>query len=115
MKTIKDFKLDGKKVIIRVDFNVPIKDSKITDDNRIIMSLETIKYAVENNAKVILLSHLGRIKTEEDKLVNDLKIVVPRLEELLNQKVIFSSVTRGKELEEKIDNMNNKGGKQLEK
>lgn len=108
MKTIKDFKLDGKKVIIRVDFNVPIKDSKITDDNRIIMSLETIKYAVENNAKVILLSHLGRIKTEEDKLVNDLKIVVPRLEELLNQKVIFSSVTRGKELEEKIDNMNNK-------
>ena len=108
MKTIRDFNLDNKKVIIRVDFNVPIKDGKITDDNRIKMSLETIKYAIEQNAKVILLSHLGRIKTEEDKLKNNLNIVVPKLEELLNQKVIFSSTTRGKELEDKISNMKNK-------
>ena len=94
--------------MIRVDFNVPIKDGKITDDNRIKMSLETIKYAIEKNAKVILLSHLGRVKTEEDKVKNNLNIVVPRLEELLNQKVIFSNVTRGIELEEKITNMKNK-------
>ena len=108
MKTIRDFDLNNKKVMIRVDFNVPIKDGKITDDNRIKMSLETIKYAIEKNAKVILLSHLGRVKTEEDKVKNNLNIVVPRLEELLNQKVIFSNVTRGIELEEKITNMKNK-------
>ena len=108
MKTIRDFDLNNKKVMIRVDFNVPIKDGKITDDNRIKMSLETIKYAIEKNAKVILLSHLGRVKTEEDKVKNNLNIVVPRLEELLNQKVIFSNVTRGMELEEKISNMKNK-------
>lgn len=108
MKTIRDFDLNNKKVMIRVDFNVPIKDGKITDDNRIKKSLETIKYAIEKNAKVILLSHLGRVKNEEDKVKNNLNIVVPRLEELLNQKVIFSNVTRGIELEEKITNMKNK-------
>ena len=95
MKTIRDFDLNGKKVTIRVDFNVPIKDGNITDDNRIKMSLETINYAIEKNAKVILMSHLGRVKIEEDKIKKDLKIIVSRLEELLNQKVIFSSSTRG--------------------
>ena len=60
-KTIRDYDLEDKKVIIRCDFNVPIKDNKITDDNRIKMSLETIKYAIDNNAKVILMSHLGRV------------------------------------------------------
>ena len=57
-KTIKDFDLNNKKVIIRVDFNVPIKDGKILDDNRIRASLKTIKYAIDNGAKVILMSHL---------------------------------------------------------
>ena len=57
--SIRDFDLSNKKVIIRVDFNVPMKDGKITDDNRIRMSLKTINYAIENNAKVILMSHLG--------------------------------------------------------
>ena len=70
MKTIRDFDLNNKKVLIRVDFNVPIKDGIIEDDKRIISSLDTIKYAIDNNAKVILLSHLGRIKNEEDKLKN---------------------------------------------
>ena len=65
-KTIKDYNLENKKVIIRCDFNVPIKDGKIVDDNRIKESLETIKYAMDNNAKVILLSHLGRIKDISD-------------------------------------------------
>ena len=61
-KSIKDFDLKDKKVIIRVDFNVPMKDGEILDDNRIKSSLKTINYAIDNNAKVILLSHLGRVK-----------------------------------------------------
>ena len=64
-KTIKDSKLDNKKVIIRCDFNVPIQNGKIIDDSRIKESLETINYAIHQNAKVILLSHLGRIKKKE--------------------------------------------------
>ena len=104
-KTIEDFKLENKKVIIRVDFNVPIKDNKILDDNRIVMSLKTIKYAIENNAKVILMSHLGRVKNVSDKENNSLKIVAERLSELLNSEVKFVSQTRGKELESAIDNL----------
>ena len=69
-KTIRDYDLNGKKVIIRVDFNVPIKDGVIKDDNRIRESLKTINYAIDNNAKVILLSHLGRIKEESDLAKN---------------------------------------------
>ena len=105
-KTIKDYDLKDKKVIIRVDFNVPIKDGIITDDNRIKESLKTINYAIDNGAKVILLSHLGRIKTEEDKLKNTLKPVSIRLSELLNKEVKFVSSTRGQELEETINTMN---------
>lgn len=104
-KTIKDFDLNNKKVIIRVDFNVPIKDNKILDDNRIVMSLKTIKYAIENNAKVILMSHLGRIKEVSDKEKNSLKIVAKRLSELLNQDVIFVDVTRGEKLEKAIEGL----------
>ena len=105
MKTIKDFDLNNKKVIIRVDFNVPIKDGIITDDTRIKESLKTIKYAIDNNAKVILMSHLGRIKEENDKLKNTLKPVSVRLSELLNKEVTFVPNTRGEELEEKINNL----------
>ena len=106
-KTIKDFDLNGKKVIIRVDFNVPIKDGKILDDTRIKESLKTINYAIENNAKVILMSHLGRVKKEEDKKENSLKIVSERLGELLNKNVIFISETKGELLENSISDMNN--------
>lgn len=106
-KTIRDFDLNGKKVLIRVDFNVPIKDGVITDDNRIKESLETINYAISSNAKVILLSHLGRIKTEEDKVKNSLLPISKRLGELLNKEVIFINDTRGAELEDKINSMNN--------
>lgn len=107
MKTIKDFDLNNKKVIIRVDFNVPIKDGIITDDTRIKESLKTINYAIENNAKVILMSHLGRIKEESDKVKNTLKPVSIRLSELLNKEVIFIPSTRGTELENAINNLNN--------
>ena len=79
MKTIRDFDLNNKKVIIRVDFNVPMKNGVITDDTRIKESLETINYAINNNAKVILLSHLGRIKEENDLEKNNLYPVAIRL------------------------------------
>lgn len=104
-KTIKDYDLSGKKVIIRVDFNVPIKDGEITDDNRIKASLETINYAINNNAKVILMSHLGRIKTEEDKIKNTLEPVALRLSELLDKEIIFVDETRGKILEDAISEL----------
>lgn len=105
-KTIRDYDLNGKKVIIRADFNVPIRDGKIIDDTRIKESLPTIQYALQNNAKIILMSHLGRIKTEEDKVKNSLKCVAVRLSELLSKKVLFVDETRGKKLETTIDNMN---------
>lgn len=104
-KSIRDFDLNNKRVIIRVDFNVPIKDNKILDDNRIVMSLKTIKYALDNSAKVILMSHLGRVKEESDKNSKSLKIVSERLSELLNQKVIFINNTRGSELEKSIKDL----------
>ncbi|MDD2435397.1 MAG: phosphoglycerate kinase [Bacilli bacterium] len=104
-KTIRDFDLKDKKVIIRVDFNVPIKDGLITDDNRVVESLETINYAINNSAKVILMSHLGRVKEESDKAKNTLKLVSLRLSELLNKEVIFIPQTRGIELEKAISNL----------
>ena len=106
-KTIRDYELEGKKVIIRVDFNVPIKDGEILDDNRIKQSLETIEYAIEKNAKIILLSHLGRVKTIEDKESNTLEPVALRLSELLDKEIIFVTETRGELLENEINNMKN--------
>lgn len=105
-KSIKDFDLYNKKVIIRVDFNVPIKDGVIQDDNRIVMSLETISYAIKQGAKVILMSHLGRVKEENDKLKNSLEVVANRLSELLNRSVLFSKSTHGEELENMVNNLN---------
>ncbi len=104
-KCITDFDLNNKKVIIRVDFNVPIKNGQIEDDNRIKESLKTIKYAIDNNAKVILLSHLGRIKEETDLEKNDLAPVAIRLSELLFKPVKFISQTRGEEVETAINEM----------
>lgn len=104
-KSIKDFDLDNKKVIIRVDFNVPIKDGNITDDNRIKESLKTIQYAIDNNAKVILMSHLGRVKEEQDLEKNTLEPVALRLSELLDKDIVFVDMTRGKELEDAINEM----------
>ena len=105
MKTIKDLKLEGKKVIIRCDFNVPIKDGKIVDDTRIKGALETIKYCLDRDCKVILLSHLGRVKEEADLKKNDLSVVASRLAELLKQDILFSEETRGEELEDTINSM----------
>ena len=108
MKTIKDINIEGKKVIIRCDFNVPIKDGKIIDDTRIKASLKTINYCLEHNAKVILLSHLGRVKEEADLKKNDLAPVANRLSELLDKKVTFVNSTRGQKVEDAISNMKEK-------
>lgn len=104
-KTITDYNLNNKTVIIRVDFNVPIKDGKIVDDNRIVNSLETIKYAINNNAKVVLLSHLGRIKEESDKENNTLKPVALRLSELLNKNIYFVEDMDFSLIKSKIDSI----------
>lgn len=89
MKTLKDLNIDNKKVIIRCDLNVPIEGNKITDNTRIIKSLKTINYALERASRVIILSHLGRIKTIEDKAKNSLKLVAEELSKELNQDVYF--------------------------
>lgn len=104
-QTIRDLALENKKVLIRVDFNVPVKDGKITNDNRIVAALPTIKYVLEEKGKVILFSHLGRIKTEEDKLEKTLKPVAKRLSELLSKEVKFVPETRGEDLEKAINNL----------
>ena len=108
MKIIKDMNLENKKVLIRCDFNVPMKEGQISDDTRITAALPTIKYCLDQNAKVILFSHLGRVKEESDLAKNNLAPVAKRLEELLGQKVTFVEKTRGEELENAINNMNNK-------
>ena len=98
--TVKDIKLKGKKVLIRVDFNVPMNDEGvITDDNRITAAIPTIEYVINQGGKAILFSHLGRVKTEEDKAKNSLKPVQERLQALLGKPVKFIPNTRGKELE----------------
>ena len=107
-KTIKDYELNGKKVLIRCDFNVPIENGIIKDETRIKASLKTIRYARKMNAKVILLSHLGRIKKEEDKQKYTLKPVAEKLSKLLRKKVTFIDQTKGEKLETAINNMKNK-------
>ncbi|UDM31815.1 phosphoglycerate kinase [Lentilactobacillus laojiaonis] len=103
--TVSDLDLDGKKVLMRVDFNVPIKDGVIGDDNRIVAALPTINYVLDHNGKVILFSHLGRIKKEEDKDGLSLRPVAERLSNLLNKPVIFVPVTEGAQLEDAINKM----------
>ena len=104
-KTVRDLKLKGKKVLVRVDFNVPIQNGNITDDNRIVQAIPTLKYILDQGGRAIVFSHLGRVKTEEDKASKSLKVVSERLEELLGKEVKFVPVTRGSELEVAISNL----------
>ena len=101
--TVSDLELSGKKVLMRVDFNVPIKAGVIGNDNRIVAALPTIKYVLENNGRAILFSHLGRIKSEDDKKELSLAPVAARLSELLGKDVKFVAFTRGAELEAAIN------------
>ncbi len=105
-KNIKDVDVNGKTVLLRADFNVPLNKSlEITDDTRIVTELDTINYILDQSAKLVIFSHLGKVKTEEDKVTKSLKPVAKRLSELLNREVVFAGVTRGKELEDKIKAM----------
>ncbi|MCO8298424.1 phosphoglycerate kinase [Tetragenococcus halophilus] len=106
-KTVEDVDLKGKKVLVRADFNVPVKDGAITDDTRIKAALPTIKYVSQHGGKAILFSHLGRVKTEEDKEGKSLAPVADRLGELLDRNVTFVPETRGEKLEQAIDNLQN--------
>jgi len=106
-RTIADLELKGKKVLMRVDFNVPVKGGVITDDNRIVQALPTIQHAINQGGKVVLFSHLGRVEKAEDKEKNSLFVVAVRLQELIGKKVTFIPFTRGKELEEAIKQMKN--------
>ena len=110
-RTVKDLDVKGKKVIVRVDFNVPITDGVITDDNRIQGALPTINYLVDNGAKVILMSHLGKVnhkdaeKLQADMASKSLLPVANALQKLVDAKVHFVASTRGKELEDSINEL----------
>ncbi len=101
-KIVNDLTVAGKKVLVRVDFNVPMKDGAITDDNRIVAAIPTLKYLLDNGAKVIAFSHLGKVKTEEDKKTKSLKVVAERLSAILKREVKFVAATRGEQLEKAI-------------
>ena len=96
---LQDMDVLNKRVIVRCDFNVPLKDGHILDDTKIKASLETINYLIEKNCKIILLSHMGKVKTLEDKKKYSLKVVAERLNELVSSNVIFSPETRSSLLE----------------
>lgn len=103
-KSIKDIDVKGKKCLVRVDFNVPIKDGKITNENRIQGALPTIKYLMENGAKVILCSHMGRPKGSFN-MDYTLKLVADRLNELLNGKVTFATDIIGESAKSAVANI----------
>ena len=109
MKSVRDLQVEGLTVLVRCDFNVPFVDGKISDDNRIVAALPTIKELIAKKAKVVLMSHLGKIdykKTEEEilkaKKKNNLAPVAERLAELLNKEVKFCPVTHGEELKDAV-------------
>jgi phosphoglycerate kinase len=109
MKTLTNLpQLSGKTVFVRVDFNVPLKEGTIRDDNRIVAALPTLQFLIKQQAKLVLLSHLGKIRFKDpEKLPGDIKknnlaVVATRLAELLNQPVAFSQSTQGEELNAKV-------------
>ena len=105
-KIVKDLQLKGKTVLVRADFNVPLDNGEITNDNRIQQALPTIQHIIKEEGKVVLFSHLGKVKSEDDKAQLSLRPVANRLSELLSTDVIFVDATRGEELEEAIQSMN---------
>lgn len=104
MKTIKDIDLKNKKVVIRVDYNVPMENGIIKDSSKIKKSLRSINYLLENNCRVVILSHFGRIKSEEDKAKNSLKVVAKELANLLGKNVKFLDNCFGDKVKSIVDN-----------
>ena len=107
MQSIKGIDVTGKRVIVRVDYNVPITYGKIDDDTKILASLKTINYLLDKKAKIILLSHLGRIKSQADKESHSLEIVAKHLSTLVSCGIYFIPFTRGEIVNKTIENMNN--------
>ncbi|MCT1926319.1 phosphoglycerate kinase [Staphylococcus pasteuri] len=104
-KIVSDLELKDKTVLVRADFNVPLKDGEITNDNRIVQALPTIKYIIEQGGKVVLFSHLGKVKEESDKESLTLKPVADDLSKKLNKDVVFVPETRGEKLESSIKDL----------
>ncbi|MBM6506718.1 MULTISPECIES: phosphoglycerate kinase [Staphylococcus] len=104
-KIVSDLELKDKTVLVRADFNVPLKDGEITNDNRIVQALSTIKYIIEQGGKVVLFSHLGKVKEESDKESLTLKPVADDLSKKLNKDVVFVPETRGEKLESSIKDL----------
>ena len=107
-KKLQDIDVTNKKVVIRLDYNVPMKDGNILDDFKIVQSLDTLKYLMEKNCKIVILSHLGKVKSEKDKVTNTLEPVAKRLKELLKSNVIFAKQNDAEELHSLIDKLNPK-------
>lgn len=105
MKYIDEVGIENKKVLIRCDYNVPIKDGVIDDDSRIVKSLKTLNYLLEKNCSLVIMSHLGKVKTKEDKENNSLKVVAEKLSELLKKEVKFLEEPVGMEVLNTCKNM----------
>ena len=103
MKKINEIDISNKKVIIRVDYNVPFKEDKITDNSKIEKSLETLKYLLDKNCRIVILSHLGRVKSEEDKKKYSLKIAAKELADLINKPVKFLDQCYGEKVKQIVE------------
>lgn len=104
-KIVSDLDLKGKTVLVRADFNVPLKDGEITNDNRIVQALPTIQYIIEQGGKIVLFSHLGKVKEESDKAKLTLSPVAEDLSKKLDKEVVFVPETRGEKLEAAIKDL----------
>ena len=104
MKCIDEIDLNNKKIILRLDLNVPIKNGVILDDTKIRASIPTINYLLNQNCKLLILSHLGKIKTEEDKVGKSLKVVCDKMKELINKDIYFIDNVLSDEVPTILDN-----------
>lgn len=106
MKTLKNIDVSNKNIVIRCDFNVPMEGVRITDNSKIVKSLDTLKYLLDKNCKIVILSHFGRVKSEEDKAKNTLKYVGQELSNLLGKEVKFVDKCNGAKVKEFVDSCN---------
>ena len=104
-KCLQNMNVRDKRVILRVDYNVPVLNGSILDDSKIKETLETIYYLLGENCQIVLLSHFGKIRNERDKTIYSLEIVAKRLKELLGQEVYFSKENFGSEVVKRVKSM----------